>query len=147
MIERQIRTRLRNEFTEPSWGYVTVTSNDGVVLLTGHVASYPYRKTAPQLANEVKDVRAVYNQIMVQEPKTLMKMMNQRTANYVLATRIRVRLGNAKEVELKKLRVVPDAGVVYLMGNVSRDEGDRAARAIARLKGIERIVKVFDYVE
>jgi hypothetical protein len=37
-------------------------------------------------------------------------------------------------------------GIVYLMGRVSEAEGEATARAASRVTGVQRVVKVFDYI-
>ena len=48
-------------------------------------------------------------------------------------------------MKVGNVKVVTEAGVVYLMGIVSRNEGDRAARVASRVSGVMRVVTVFEY--
>ena len=51
-----------------------------------------------------------------------------------------------RDIQANAFKVVTEAGVVYLMGLVTRAEGDRAAAVAARTSGVKQVVKVFDYV-
>jgi len=52
---------------------------------------------------------------------------------------------DAKDLQANTVKVVTEAGVVYLMGIVSRAEGDRAAQVASRVSGVTRVVTVFEY--
>jgi osmotically-inducible protein OsmY len=43
------------------------------------------------------------------------------------------------------VKVVTERRVVYLMGIVSREEGETAARIAATTDGVARVVKLFEY--
>ena len=45
------------------------------------------------------------------------------------------------------VKVVTDRGVVYLMGLVRRSEIDAAAQIASTTKGVERVVKVVEYID
>ena len=44
------------------------------------------------------------------------------------------------------MKVVTEAGVVYLMGLVTQAEGDAAVEVARSTSGVSRVVKVFEYV-
>ena len=44
------------------------------------------------------------------------------------------------------VKVLTEAGVVYLMGLVSPQEGDAAVEIARTTSGVSRVVKVFEYV-
>ena len=45
------------------------------------------------------------------------------------------------------MKVVTERSVVYLMGLVSRDEGDAAAEIAASTSDVARVVKLFEYTD
>jgi osmotically-inducible protein OsmY len=52
-----------------------------------------------------------------------------------------------RNIDPKRVKVVTEAGAVYLMGLVTRAEGDLAADRAANIEGVERVVKVFEYID
>ena len=50
------------------------------------------------------------------------------------------------KVQANAFKVVTEASVVYLMGLVTREEGDRAATVASRTSGVKQVVKVLEYV-
>ncbi|MFP6835158.1 MAG: BON domain-containing protein [Pseudomonadales bacterium] len=52
-----------------------------------------------------------------------------------------------KHTEASKVKVVTENGVVYLMGLLPRDEADDAVEVARRVYGVQKIVKVFEYLD
>jgi len=52
----------------------------------------------------------------------------------------------AADLQANTIKVVTEAGTVYLMGLVSRREADRAAQVASRVAGVQRVVTVFEYI-
>jgi osmotically-inducible protein OsmY len=46
-----------------------------------------------------------------------------------------------------RIKVITENGVVYLMGLVTRTEADWSVRIASNASGIQRIVKVFEYID
>jgi osmotically-inducible protein OsmY len=44
------------------------------------------------------------------------------------------------------VKVVTENGVVFLMGIVTKDEGDAATEIARTTSGVARVVKVFEYI-
>ena len=58
-----------------------------------------------------------------------------------------MRLLVTRNLDPTRVKVVTEASVVYLMGLVTHAEGDLAAERAATIEGVERIVKVFEYID
>ena len=69
-----------------------------------------------------------------------------RTNDAILTGKVKGNFVDDKDVLANAFKVVTEAGVVYLMGLVTREEGDRAAQVAARTSGVKQVVKVFEYV-
>jgi osmotically-inducible protein OsmY len=50
------------------------------------------------------------------------------------------------KVSSNHVKVVTEAGIVYLMGLVTREEGEEAAKVAANTSGVIRVVKAFEYL-
>ncbi|HED40241.1 MAG TPA: BON domain-containing protein, partial [Chromatiales bacterium] len=61
--------------------------------------------------------------------------------------KVKSTLISAKGLSSAYIKVVTERGVVYLMGLVTREEGDAAAKITQRVKGVQGVVKVFEYIE
>jgi osmotically-inducible protein OsmY len=51
-----------------------------------------------------------------------------------------------KDLNSYHIKVVTENGVVYLMGLVTRTEGETAAQVASTTGGVKRVVKVFEYI-
>ena len=72
--------------------------------------------------------------------------MLARTNDTYLSGKVKTRLLVAAEVPAGKVKVVTENGVVYLMGKVSRSDGELVVAEVQKSFGVQKIVKVFDYL-
>ena len=48
--------------------------------------------------------------------------------------------------DASRIKVVTENSVVYLMGLVTRAEADAAAEIAREIQGVQKIVKIFEYI-
>ena len=89
----------------------------------------------------VENVRSVHNELQVSGRVSLGTSASDAT----ITTRVKAAFLDAKDLQSNTIKVVTEAGVVYLMGIVSRAEGDRAAQTASRVSGVTRVVTMFEY--
>jgi osmotically-inducible protein OsmY len=111
------------------------------VLLTGEVPDERARERVASLARGVERVRSVQNETVVAPPTSL----GDRSNDALITSKVKTRFVEANEFAANHVKVVTERGVVYLMGLVSRQEGDAAARLAAQTGGVVRVVRVFEY--
>jgi osmotically-inducible protein OsmY len=127
------------------WGdqvHVNVTSYNGIVLLTGEVPDEGIRKAMDEIAGTTAKVRRVHDEIAVR-PAT---PMSERTNDTFITSKVKARFVEERSFSATHVKVVTERGVVYLMGVVSRAEGDVAGRIAATTSGVVRVVKLFEYI-
>ncbi|MGL6215791.1 BON domain-containing protein, partial [Billgrantia desiderata] len=122
---------------------INVDSYNGIVLLTGQVPSEELKQRASEVALEVRNVRDVHNELSVSANLPA----SQRLSDTWINTRIRTTLAADQSIDTSRLRFVTENATVYIMGIVRRAEADRIVNAVADVGGIQRIVKVFDYLD
>ena len=69
-----------------------------------------------------------------------------RTNDSWLTSKVKSQLLTADDLEGGRIKVVTENGVVYLMGKITRQEGDLAVDLTRQVYGIQKIVKVFQYL-
>ena len=117
--------------------HVGVRVEDGVVLLTGYVPSYPKKRAAEEAALRVRGVRAVADEMEVRLPGGL------RRADAAVARAAADALAWDVHVPDEALHVEVEAGVVTLTGEVPWDyQRRRAVAAVGRLAGVRRVVNL-----
>ena len=95
------------------------------------------------MAAALPRVRRVHNEIEVGGPISYVARSN----DGLLTTKVKSKLIAAKDVPGRKLKVQTENGVVYLMGMVTRAEADRAVEVTKTAYGVQKIVRVFEYLD
>ncbi|MCH2353902.1 MAG: BON domain-containing protein [Pseudomonadales bacterium] len=60
---------------------------------------------------------------------------------------MRSKLLITQNVNLNRFKVVTNNGVVFLMGLVPQDEANRAVEAVRTVFGVQKVVKILEYVD
>jgi osmotically-inducible protein OsmY len=131
-----IRERFKGDF------HVNVTSYNGIVLITGEVPAEAARADVAQVVLSTPKVRAVQNELTIGPVTDL----NSRSNDTLITSKVKTRFVEANKFQINHVKVVTERGTVYLMGIVRRDEGDAAANIAATTSGVQRVVKVFEYL-
>jgi osmotically-inducible protein OsmY len=72
--------------------------------------------------------------------------LGSRSNDTLITSKVKTRFVEANKFQINHVKVVTERGVVYLMGVVRRDEGDAAADIASTTSGVQRVVKVFEYI-
>jgi len=140
-IESKVTRDAANRW--PSGVHLNVTSYDGKVLLTGEVPTAAIRDEIAQLAASTEYVRGVNNELVV-GPET---EYGARTQDTYITTKVKARLIEAGRFDANNVKVVTERSIVYLLGLVSREEGNAAAEIAASTTDVARVVKLFEYTD
>ena len=138
-IELKIVTRANELYGDRI--HLNVTSFNGVVLLTGEVPDQGAWASLGNLAKGTEKVRVVHNELVVAPPSEL----GNRSNDTYITSKVKTRMIEAAKFPPNAVKVVTERGVVYLMGIVSRAEGQAAGEIAATTEGVQRVVKVFEY--
>ena len=140
-IETKILTTVAGRYGDTV--HFNVTSYNGVVLLTGEVPDAAVRADIYALARGTDRVRSVHDELVV-GPNT---DLGARTNDSYVTSKVKTRFVEASDkFSATQVKVVTERGVVYLMGLVTRAEGDAAAQIASTTSGVVRVVKLFEYV-
>lgn len=142
-IETKIAHNLRRTDARLGDARINVDSYNGIVLLTGQVPSEELKQKANEVALEVRNVRDVHNELSIAANLPASQRLSDTWTN----TRIRTSLAANENIDTGRLRFITENATVYIMGMVTRAEADRIVDAVADVGGIQRIVKVFDYLD
>jgi osmotically-inducible protein OsmY len=123
--------------------HVNITSVNGIVLITGEAATTEARDRVLQLAREVNGVRRITNEMRITDPSRF----RDRSYDALLSSAVKSRFLVTKNLDPTRVKVVTENATVYLLGLVKREEGDLAADRAATIEGVERVVKVFEYID
>ena len=138
-IELKIVTRANELYGDRI--HLNVTSFNGVVLLTGEAPDQGAWASLGNLAKGTEKVRVVHNELVVAPPSEL----GSRSNDAFITSKVKARMLEAAKFPPNAVKVVTERGIVYLMGIVSRAEGQAAGEVAATTEGVQRVVKVFEY--
>lgn len=136
-IELKAGNRLRDVVSEK--GHVNANAYNRLLLLTGEVPTEAERAAAEQAVQGIENLNGVINEIAVMPASSI----STRGNDIVLATKVRATLVDAPDLVSNAYKVVVERGEVYMMGMVTEREAKRASELIATIKGVRRVVKVF----
>ena len=141
-IESLVTRTIRQ--SDPGFGsaHLVVVSYNALVLLAGQVETEALRAKATEVASTLAKVRSVHNELEVGGPTSMMARSNDAW----LTSKVKSKLVANKRLNGSRIKVVTEDGVVYLMGLIPRDEGDEAAETARTVYGVQKIVKVFEYL-
>jgi osmotically-inducible protein OsmY len=140
-IELRAMIRLREAFPQKT-GSISVTSFNRQVLLTGQVPDEPTRTRATDVVKGVPDVRTVFNELGVSGVTSLTSRAN----DAAVTGNVKTRLLRNESVPGTKIKVVTEAGVVYLMGLVTQAEADTATEIARTTSGVTKVVTLFEHI-
>jgi osmotically-inducible protein OsmY len=139
-IEWKASLGIREKFGEKV--HVNVTSYNRIVLLTGEAPTEEMRQEIQKIAQGIESVRDVRNEISIGKPTT----METWSDDSYLTSKVMANMLGTKGVNSYHIKVVTENGIVYLMGLVTRQEGDAAAQAASTTSGVKKVVKIFEYI-
>ncbi len=131
-----INERFKGDF------HVNVTSFNGVVLLTGEVPADAAKVDIEKMLRSTPKVRAVQNELLVGPVTSL----SSRSNDTFITSKVKSRFVEAAKFQINYVKVVTERSTVYLMGIVRPDEGTAAAEIARTTDGVQRVVKVFEYI-
>ena len=123
--------------------HINFTSFNTAVLVSGEAPTEEDRQAVVGLVKNVEKVTRIYNEITIAAPSSLLS----RSADTVVSAKIKAKLIAEKDLNTLHIKVVTENGVTYLMGLVSREEGDIATEIARRTGGVQKVVRLFEYRE
>jgi len=145
-IEWKVRSALNGDKTLSSQSHLSVISVNGVVLLVGQTPTEALRQQATILAKGVDNVRLVHNELAIAAPNSYMT----RSSDSYVTSKVKTSLFKVKghdDFDPTRVKVVTENGTVYLMGILYRSEAEDAAREASRVGGVQKVVKLFEYMD
>lgn len=121
---------------------VNFLSYNGVVLLTGEVATKALRDLAGNTAREISAVRLVHNQLSIASKANIYS----RTYDSWLATKIKTKVINAQVIEANRVKIVVENRVVYIMGLLTEKEAVAVSQIASTSDGVTKVVRAVELV-
>ena len=140
VIDARVSSRIGDALSDRT--HVNVNTFNRKVLLTGEVPDEASRRKAEQIAKSVDNVQSVVADLEIGG----MTPATARNNDAFITAKVKAELVSRKDIFANAYKVVTEKSIVYLMGRVTRAEGDRAAEIARGISGVAKVVKVFDYI-
>lgn len=119
--------------------HINVATYNGIVLLIGQVQTTDLKQRAQNIVSQIKGVTRVYNELSIGDSPSFFSDVDDSW----ITTKVKTMMLQRKELQSTNIKVITDNGVVYLMGNVSTEQGALAADTARRVKGVVKVVEAF----
>ncbi|MGJ8662209.1 MAG: BON domain-containing protein [Marinicella sp.] len=142
IILASVKNELRKSLEDDS--RIKVDSYNGVVLLAGEVKTDSDRIKAEDSAAIKDGVINVVNELkLVSE----ISKLGKRSKDSYISSKAKTSLLkiDLPDFDPSRVKITTANREVYLMGIVSRDEADAVVERIRHLRGVDRVVKIFEY--
>jgi osmotically-inducible protein OsmY len=139
-IEFKARARISEALKDRA--HISVTSYNRTVLLTGEAPTEEMRTQVEAIVADMSNVKAIENDIQIAAPSAL----SSRANDSYITSKVKARMLDARRFQANHVKVVTENNVVYLLGLVTRKEAEDAAEIARTTEGVQKVVKVFEYI-
>ena len=145
LIETKVGVNVAKAATDLGNGAsrIVVTSFNGIVLLAGQTPRADLKSLAEQTASQVQRVKKVHNELQVMQPSSILARNNDAW----LTTKIKTQMLTDSAIPGSRIKIVTENGIVYMLGLVTKQEAARATSLVQGVSGVQKIVKLFEYID
>jgi osmotically-inducible protein OsmY len=142
--EITIAVNLKKASPELKISNINVKVYNGVVLIAGQVPSEDARQIAEKVAMQHRGVVRVINQLEIAGQATIISEINDLTISTQVKAIVLKDLGRNV---YQRTVITTENSVVYIMGFVSKTEAAALENVVSSVRGVKRIVRVFEYID
>jgi osmotically-inducible protein OsmY len=139
-IEGRARSRIEDKYDDRV--HVDLASYNRFILLVGEVPDQQTKDDIGAVALGVENVRNVQNELII-GPNT---SGSTRANDAYLTSKVKARFVSENKFKANHVKVITENRTVYLLGLVKREEGDAAADIASTTAGVQKVIKVFEYI-
>jgi osmotically-inducible protein OsmY len=122
--------------------HINATSYNRWVLLTGEVPDANAKAAAEKIVRAVENVRGVYNNQVGAN-----SALSARSNDSYITSKVKARFVDGSKFNPLHVKVVTERNIVYLLGLVKKQEANDATEIARTTAGVQRVVRVFEYLD
>lgn len=122
--------------------HVNFTAFNRRLLITGEVPSEEAQNAIGERVGKLEGVKEVFNETVVGAASSL----SSRTNDSYVTSKVKARLVDEKTLSANHIKVVTEAGIVYLMGIVTEREGKVAVAVTRTTAGVRKVVNLTEVI-
>lgn len=113
---------------------------NGDILIAGHLPTADLRRTVQRRLVPVQGYRHLYTQIAIKQA------VADNFQDSWITTKIRSQIFTDDSIDPNTFKVVTSDRIVYLMGDVQREDGEKVIKIARHTAGVERVVTLMKYI-
>lgn len=122
--------------------HINVTSYNRMLLLTGEVPTEAIKADVEKIASGVPNVKSISNELAIAGPSGF----GGRGNDSYITSKVKARFVDANKFAANHVKVVTEAGVVFLLGLVTQAEANSAVDIARTTGGVQKVVRVFEII-
>ena len=144
-IKARVVSALNDDSELERNSHINVSVFNGWVLLSGETPTEAFRSRAGDIARKQEKVRRLYNELTIAAPSSMMT----RSSDTWITTKVKSSLVglDIEGFDPTRVKVVTENGTVFLLGLVYHAEANAAVAEAQKVSGVQRVVKLFEYLD
>ena len=122
--------------------HINFTSYNRKVLLSGEVPSNEDKAEVERIVSGVTNVQGVYNELVVGAASSF----SDRSNDSFVTSKVKSRSVDSGKFNPVHVKVVTEAGTVFLLGMVTQAEADSAINVARTTAGVKRVVNLLEII-
>lgn len=139
-MELRAANRIREQYGDKA--HVNVIAYNRMLLLTGEVPTEVIKADVEKLAAGVPNVKSISNELLIAGASSF----GSRSNDTYITSKVKARYVDANKFSPNHVKVVTEAGTVFLLGLVTQAEADAAVEITRTTGGVQKVVRVFEII-
>jgi osmotically-inducible protein OsmY len=123
--------------------HIVITAFNHVALVVGQAPTTAMRDRALSLVQDVHNVSRIYNEVTIGEPTGA----GTRSNDAWITTKVKTALLTKSGLRSSQIKILTENGTVYMLGLVTKAQADLAVDAAKTVQGVQKVVKLFEYIQ
>jgi osmotically-inducible protein OsmY len=140
-IENKSQKRIEDIYKDTA--HVSVTSYNRFALVTGTVPNEAAKMDIERIIGSIPNVKGIANELVVGSPP----VNGTNSSDSRITGNVKMRFVKSSALKADQIKVVTENSVVYLMGLVTRAEADAASDIASTTASVQKVVRVFEYID
>jgi osmotically-inducible protein OsmY len=141
-IESKAHKRINEKYKDTA--QVNVTSYNRFALITGMAATEEAKMDIERIVGSIPNVKGIANELVVANLSTT---SSTSSSDSRITSNVKIRFVKSAALKADQIKVITENNVVYLMGLVTRAEADAASDIASTTSGVQKVVRVFEYID
>lgn len=120
-----------------------VISVNGSVLIVGQAPNAYLKESAIKTIEKITGVQQIHNQIRISN----LTAITTRSNDVWLTSKVKAAIFKSNSLDAPNVKVITENGEVFLMGLIKKQDGDKAVEIARNVGGVNRVFKMFEYID